>query len=175
MLSFKCMASISLLLYVCVCIYITKYLNTTCQIMCYLYVSDFRADHLVLDILILDFEKVHIKVNESVTKVLQIHIWSALIKCLKSSTITPKWLYLHGVVCSLVILVVTLWSVVTALWVLSLAGDFPRLGSSSPPYPLFSLISPIFCSLFPRCLLFGFLSSAYLGFCVLLWVHEDRL
>lgn len=131
--------------------------------MCYLYVSDFRADRLVLDILILDFEKVHIKVNESV------------IKCLKSSTITPKWLYLHGVVCSLVILVVTLWSVVTALWVLSLAGDFPRLGSSSPRYPLFSLISPIFCSSFPRCLLFGFLSSAYLGFCVLLWVHEDRV
>lgn len=143
--------------------------------MCYLYVSDFRADRLVLDILILDFEKVHIKVNESVIKVLQIHIWSALIKCLKSSTITPMWLYLHGVVCSLVILVVTLWSVVTALWVLSLTGDFPRLGSSSPPIPSVLTDLPYFLLFVPSCLLFRCLSSAYLGFCVLLWVHEDRV
>lgn len=97
--------------------------------------SDFRADHLLLDILILDFEKVHIKVNESVLKVLQIHIWSALIKCLKSSTITPKWLYLHGVVCSLAILMVTLWSAVTAAVGFVTCWRFPKTGLFVSPIP----------------------------------------
>lgn len=98
-----------------------------------------------------------------------------MIECLKNCTITPNWLCLCGVICGLAILVVTLWSIVTAaaqayrLWVLSLLLAISQALALCFPDLFYFLI------LIPLCLPLGFLSSAYFGFCSLFQVSEVGL